>query len=774
MMMYKGRKHTRLKAWMLFRLITMLAATLLIFGCGGGGGDGSSTAGPEGQSDISGGSGSVALYLADAPVDDFDHIWIKVSEIALIPCAEDGEPQVLFQSDEPQSIDLLELRDDNDLLLAIEEGVDTGEYCKIRLEVDGVAGDIGGETIHFNLPSDRIDFNPQGSFQVEAGETLSIRIDIDAAKSIHISGPNYNFRPVVFVDFDEIDEPRPCRHLLRGQIEELIYATSGQADTEETSEASVSEAEASETEASETVDGDLLGFRLKMFSGFSSVDVLLQEETVIFDEAGSSVGIDALAVDQVVGVKGRLDSEGRFLAELVVIGSVVKVFGIVETPVDETGTFTLRPAGFSPVTGEGTIAVSLTDDTSIMMGGTQVDKTMIQPNQHLKVVGKYDADAETLNAVAIFIKPSERTGILTAMEAVQGGSLLTIQVDPMTEAAAESADGEEIMVLLPEATAPQLAGKGDLSLAALAELITCDPPRVRVILSQEPTEDEPAVAMALEVLPLMMAEVTVERITDGVITTTEGDTIQVPEAVDVWSHTFSCQTPYLPDEIQAGDTLMVSAIKTCEPTTYQAVLILKVGPLDPSEVPCFPKHEMVELTVAEMEEAAIEGDDGTVVFLTDETRFLDHTLEFTQGPPTEFSLEEIEVGDVLVCHVRIPCDSEENVAILVIRVDPDTDGVPPPDGDLIPPGDIPVQKETVVIETVADGVITTTEEAVILYTEDTVILRKTGDNIESVESSELAPGQQIHVRGRFSCEYEAADGCVTAFMIIISDTDSEV
>jgi hypothetical protein len=769
MMMYKGRKHTRLKAWMLFRLTTMLAATLLIFGCGAGGGDGSSAAGPEGQSDISGGSGSVALYLADAPVDDFDHIWIKVSEITLIPCAEDGEPQVLFQSDQPQSIDLLELRDDNDLLLAIEEGVDTGEYCTIRLEVDGVAGEIDGETIHFNLPSDRIDFNPQGSFQVEADETLSIRIDIDAAKSIHIAGPNYNFRPVVFVDVDEIDEPRACHHLLRGQIEELIYSTSDQADTEETLEQSVSEAEASETEAPETVDGDILGFRLKMFSGFSGVDVLLQEETVIFDEAGSSVGIDALAVDQVVGVKGRLDSEGRFLAELVVIGSVVKVFGIVETPVDETGTFTLRPAGFSPVTGEGTIAVSLTDDTSIMMGGTQVDKTMIQPNQRLKVVGKYDADAETLNAVAIFIKPSERIGVLTAMEAVQGGSTLTIEVDPTTESAAE-----EITVMLPEATAPRLAGAGDLSLEALAALISCEPPRVRVILSREPTGDAPAEAMALEVLPLMMAEITVESITDGVITSTEGDTIQVPEAVDVWSHTFSCQTPYQPDEIQAGDTLMVSAIKTCDPTTYQAVLILKVGPLDPSEVPCFPKHEMVELTVAEMEEAAIEGDDGTVVFLTDETRFLDHTLEFTQGPPTEFSLEEIEVGDALVCHVRIPCDSEENVAILVMRVDPDTDEVPPPDGDLIPPGDIPVQMESVVIETVADGVITTAKKAVILFTEDTVILRKSGDTIESVESSELAPGQQIEVRGRFSCEYLEADGCVTAFMIIISDADPEV
>jgi hypothetical protein len=756
MMMQKGRRPTRFKAGMLFSLLTMLAVALMIFGCGG---DGSTTSGPDGRSEISGDSGSVALYLADAPVDDFDHIWIKVSEITLIPCDEAGEPQVIFQSDEPQSIDLLELRNDNDLLLALEEGVDTGEYCKIRLEVDGVSGDIGGERINFNLPSHRIDFNPRGRFQVEADETLSIRIDIDAAKSIHISGPNYNFRPVVFVDFEAIDEPCPCRHLLRGQIVKLIYSTSEQSDAE--------------AAASETAEGDIIGFRLNLFSGFSEVDVRLQEETLIFDEGGNSGGIDALAVDQVVGVKGRLDSEGRFLAELVVIGAVAKVFGIVETPVDETGTFTLKPAGFSSIYGEGAIDVSVTDDTSIMMGDTQVDKTKIQPNQHLKVVGKYNADSETLNAMAIFIKPAERVGVLTAMEAVQGGSLLTIEVDQMTDAAAESAGAEEILVLLPEATTPQLAGGGDLSLEELAALITCDPPRVRVILSQEPTEDAAAVAMALEVLPLMMAEITVESVTEGVITTTTGDTIHVPETVDIWNHTVSCQAPYLPDELQAGDTLMVSTIKTCEPTTYQAVRIVKVGPLDPAEMPCFPKHEMLELTVSKVEAAAITGEDGTIVLLTDDTRFLDHTPEFTPGPPTALSLEEIEVGDALVCHVRIPCDSGENEAILIMRVDPDTGGLPQPDDDGIPPGHPPFRMETVVIETVADGVITTTQEAVILFTEDTVILRKTGDNIESVASSELAPGQEIDVSGKSSCAYETAEACMTAFMIIISDADPE-
>jgi len=36
------------------------------------------------------------------------------------------------------------------------------------------------------LPSGKIDLNPRGDFEVTAGATLSIRIDIDADKSIKL------------------------------------------------------------------------------------------------------------------------------------------------------------------------------------------------------------------------------------------------------------------------------------------------------------------------------------------------------------------------------------------------------------------------------------------------------------------------------------------------------------------------------------------------------------------------------------------------------------
>lgn len=61
-----------------------------------------------------------------------------------------------------------------------------------------------GEKFYPKLPGNgKLDLNPRGSFDIVAGDTLSIQLDIDANKSIHIVGNGknkYQFRPVVFID----------------------------------------------------------------------------------------------------------------------------------------------------------------------------------------------------------------------------------------------------------------------------------------------------------------------------------------------------------------------------------------------------------------------------------------------------------------------------------------------------------------------------------------------------------------------------------------------
>ena len=77
-------------------LFAILSLSMLVFlACGGGGGSGSS----------SGGTGSVAVFLADGPADEYDHIWIRVKEVTLIP--SEGGHVVVYKSSEGYKLDLL-------------------------------------------------------------------------------------------------------------------------------------------------------------------------------------------------------------------------------------------------------------------------------------------------------------------------------------------------------------------------------------------------------------------------------------------------------------------------------------------------------------------------------------------------------------------------------------------------------------------------------------------------------------------------------------------
>ena len=100
----------------LLLLLVLFTFSGLFFSCGGGGGSSSAV-----TTGSSGGSGSAALLLADGPADDYEHIWIWITRVTLLP--EDGSglsPVVIFQSNRPDGYmaDLLDLRD-QDLLVTV-------------------------------------------------------------------------------------------------------------------------------------------------------------------------------------------------------------------------------------------------------------------------------------------------------------------------------------------------------------------------------------------------------------------------------------------------------------------------------------------------------------------------------------------------------------------------------------------------------------------------------------------------------------------------------
>jgi len=325
----------------------LISAGFLLGGCGSGGGGG-------GSDSVSGGtgSGSVALLLADGPADDYDEIWISVTKVSLIPSDRNPHrsPVVIFESDMGHEINLLELRDE-DFLLTVKKRVPAGWYSKIRLEIDDLRSEGGPcdeNNKYFKLPSGRIDLNPQGDFLVRSGETLAIRLDIDANKSInlHEAGKSGKciFRPVVFVDIETIKTPQRCPRILVGDIERFI-------ENDRT--------------------GEIEGFVLDLIGKRGFINVWLSDNprmpTIIFGENGFRNRRIALEAGQRVRVRGKLMPEGDLTASVVIIGNVLNVKGTVVAPINSDSIFPLWLDSGQAFIGEQ-VDVEITNATLILIG----------------------------------------------------------------------------------------------------------------------------------------------------------------------------------------------------------------------------------------------------------------------------------------------------------------------------------------------------------------------------------------------------------------------
>ena len=119
---------------------------ITIVGTGGGGGSGNS----------SGGTGSVAVFVTDGPADEYDELWVTITEVTLIPAAYSGAaPAAVYSSSEGCEVNLLAYRNE-DFLFTIQDGIPAGTYEKIRLGIAGIEP-VGGpcDEMEVKLPSGR-------------------------------------------------------------------------------------------------------------------------------------------------------------------------------------------------------------------------------------------------------------------------------------------------------------------------------------------------------------------------------------------------------------------------------------------------------------------------------------------------------------------------------------------------------------------------------------------------------------------------------------------
>lgn len=503
-------------------LTILFSAGFLLGGCSGGSDLASSDASSE--------SGNVALLLADGPADDYEEIWLSVTKVLLLPADKkpNQEPVVIFESDEGHEINLLELRDE-DFLLTIKKRVPAGWYSKIRLEVKDIWAE-GGPCDTFKLPSSKIDLNPREDFEVKPGETLAIRLDIDANKSInlHEAGKSGKciFRPVVFVDVYTIFAGQRCPKILTGKIKSLLPE-----------------------------DGPIEGFVLDLLGERGSIDVWLSDDdsqpTIIYGEDGFRVRESELEPGQNVRITGKISSEGDLAASVIIIGDVLNVKGTVVSSVDSDAIFPLLLDPGQSFVGEQ-VKVEVTDATLVLVEcDAEVGIDAIQRGKRTRVVGKYDVDENVFRAIAVFLKSEEIVGDLLLIERAEGGTNLTI----------EDQGGEELTVFLPEDTPIYLQGDGPISLALLNQLlVNCGSKKVRVTLDPEATVPT---AQEVRVQPERLYGQVDDILSDRVVQFRDGKLVRIQEGATILLNYKGADIPVDFDEIRVGDMLTLYGLEDC-------------------------------------------------------------------------------------------------------------------------------------------------------------------------------------------------------------------
>jgi len=171
------------------------------------------------------GMGTLEVRVTDAP-GDVEAISVTVSEVRVHKAGDDEEDGVwrTLDIDEDTSFDLLEL-EGLELTLATEV-VAAGKYTQLRMTIFEVWVTLDGEDpVEATIPSGELKF--VRPFELEAGGTIALVVDFDAAESVVVTGNGkVIFKPVVKLAIEQGDKP----HQLT-EVEGTISAVDTEAST---------------------------------------------------------------------------------------------------------------------------------------------------------------------------------------------------------------------------------------------------------------------------------------------------------------------------------------------------------------------------------------------------------------------------------------------------------------------------------------------------------------------------------------------------------------
>jgi hypothetical protein len=558
------KMKTYIKSILPVYLIALITTGFILAGCGSGGGGDSSLSGGGGTN-----TGAVALSLTDWPTDDYERIITYIKRAFLLP-ADGGTPVLVFDSKAPGGypVDLLDLRESEDeFLLTIKKRVPAKRYSKIRLEIADInvfgTGICADPQQTIKLPSEKIDLNPRnGTFWLRKGETIAIKLDIDAEKSfdLHAAGKSGKciFRPVVFVDVETVKEPEQrCPLILAGEIDELLNQ-----DAENPT--------------------NVTGFNMLLKEPWYSdpdddrgrIEVKFDAQTKIFDEEGNPIlpnDLDDPAIAQVPGqkvlVRGRLIQQGQIEASLVVLDAVEMKKGLVIAPSTEDG-FKLDLANSTE-----DLDVDLTGDPLLLTDcNTVYDDTVIPVGSKVRVFGKYDSVNEIFRAVVVLVKEQNLTGTLNRIEGPENGGYNLFL------------EGYPDPIFLPEGAPVSIMGiyGSNLNILELQSWVDCMPRKVEIIPSNIVSNQADELLVFQETL---VTTVTETDPTDGTISYSDSglskkilmaEGARIYRFIEGWGE----ENPdYLDpntglDDIQPGDRIIAYGLAAC-PDEVEGI-----GPID--------------------------------------------------------------------------------------------------------------------------------------------------------------------------------------------------
>jgi hypothetical protein len=132
-------------------------------------------------------TGTLTIYLTDAPSPVFDSVNIIFSEVS----AHIDSEWVTVQGD-TMEINLLVLSNGNTIEFGSAD-VPAGKYTQIRIKIDSAYVVVDGQKYPMDVPSGAqtgLKLGPQ--FTVAAGSTYELVVDFDVNRSVVITGPPQN------------------------------------------------------------------------------------------------------------------------------------------------------------------------------------------------------------------------------------------------------------------------------------------------------------------------------------------------------------------------------------------------------------------------------------------------------------------------------------------------------------------------------------------------------------------------------------------------------